>query len=89
MISLHEHLHKIDIDSLLEASIYFREKGWTGTLTRISSAKGIHNIMAETFGEVAKVFAEIDSESMLELRTEVREAHTKLLKTKRGSGNNE
>lgn len=36
---------------------------------------GIHDALADVFDEVAKISSEIDSESMLELRNEVREAH--------------
>lgn len=36
---------------------------------------GIHDALADIFDEVAQISSEIDSESMLELRNEVREAH--------------
>lgn len=63
------------IDALIQAYDYFHGKDWTGTLKRISTAMGIHDVMADSFDKVAKISAEIDSESMLELRVEVREAH--------------
>jgi predicted nucleic acid-binding Zn-ribbon protein len=43
----------------------------------------VHDVMAECFDEVANISAEIDSESMLELRNEVREAHNETSQIKK------